>query len=257
MEVTIYADVLFAVCFLMVFTAYGAAALICGIRTGIKRLVAGSAAVSLLSSLSVLCLRSFINPVSIFALVMLGTYLCLGQGFGGTEIKSNLVCSFVALICGVLAGGLRTALKNTGICDSAVSGGVITAAILYICFFAVMRRLRAVTVKKQRFCRLTVCRGSRSAELTALVDTGNELGAESFKSVIIAERRAVEPLFEGADTALRLLPYKSVGREGVLFGILCDYAVIDGVKKYDVIVAAADTRLGGGMYNALVSPEVI
>lgn len=252
-ELKIYADVLFAICSLMVFTAYGAAALICGIGVRIKRLVFGSFAVSLISTLLVLYLRHFVNPVSIFVLVMLGTYLCLGV----TAVGKNIICSLTCLICAVFIGGARTAAGNIGINDNTILGIVFTTALLYIGFFAVIKKVRAVTVNKQKFCRLTVCKGDKKAELTALVDTGNELKGSDLESVIIAERQAVETLFENAQTDLRLLPFKSVGSSGVLFGVLCDHVLIDGVKKENVIVAAVDVSLGTGAYNALIDPEVI
>jgi hypothetical protein len=75
------------------------------------------------------------------------------------------------------------------------------------------------------------------------------------ESVIVARRKAVQTLFEGADTDLRLLPFSTVGNSGVLLGVRCDYALVNGVKKSGVIVAASDS-VGGAAYNALVAPEL-
>lgn len=252
MEVKIYADVLFAISSLMVFTAYGATALLCGIKASVIRVTFGSFVISLISTVLTLYFRRFVNPACIFALAMLGTYLCLNV----TDIKRNIKYSLLSLLCGALIGGVKIALSETGLINDTAAGLVLTAAVLYAGFFTVLKKVRAVTVKKQRLCRLTVCRGDIKAELTALVDTGNELRGSNHESVIIAERQAAGCLFEEADTALRLLPYKSIGSgDGVLVGVLCDYALIDGVKTEKVIVAAVDGTIGGGAYNALINPE--
>ena len=253
MVVKIYADVLFAISSLMVFTAYGAVALIYNLHVRVLRIILGSCVISFFSTVIVLYFGNTVNPVSVFALAMLGTYLCLNV----TALKRNIACSFSALAFGALIGGVKTAAAQLSLQGDTALGIILTTALLYIGFFAVIKRVRAVTVKKQQFCRLTVCKGESKAELIALVDTGNELKGHELESVIIAERQAVDCLFKEANTSLRLLPFKSIGRaDGVLIGVMCDYVLIDGVRKNGVIVAAVDTALGDGMYNALINPGV-
>lgn len=252
MEVKIYADILFAVSFAALFASYGMTALLCGIRVKTVRILLGSFAVALISTVLVLCVSGGVNPAVIIALAMLGTYLCLGV----RSIKRNISCSLLSLLCAALIGGAKAALSRTGLLDNTAAGVVLTAALVYAAALLVKKRLAAGVIKKQRLCRLTVCRDGRKAELCALADTGNELKGKNLESVIIAERQAVSCLFElkNADTSIRLLPYKSIGGSGVLIGIVCDYAVIDGVKKENVIVAPID-KCFGGSYNALINPE--
>ncbi len=255
MEIKIYADVLFAICSLMVFTAYGAVALVSNISTSLKRVAFGSFVISLLSTVIVLWCRAFINPVSILLIAMLGTYLCFNLGI--TAIKQNIVYSFAALACGTLMGGVKAAMANIGLINNGLWGIVLTMVILYVCFFAVLKKIRAVTVKKQQLYPISVYRDNIRVDLVALVDTGNELKGQCLESVIIAERQRVSCLFEGAEASLRLLPFKTIDKgDGVLIGVLCDYVLIKGVKKSSVIVAAVDTVMGNGVYNALINPEM-
>lgn len=247
MELKIYADVLFAVTALMMFAAYGAAAVLVGYRTGIGRLLAGAALVGLISTAAVLCLGSRLAVLSVIPLGMLGTYLCLGR----MSLRKNLLCTALALLFAALTGGVRTALGNIGLSGSTN----FTAAVLYVLLRLCVRHISARTVKKQHIYRLTVCKGGVSIELNALADTGNELKGADGESVIIADKNAVRCLFEAADTDIRLIPCVTVGGEGTLIGVRCDSLAVNGVTKQGVIVAAAKGRLGNGVYNALIYPE--
>jgi hypothetical protein len=130
-------------------------------------------------------------------------------------------------------------------------------AVIYGFLLVMLKKIKSAVVKRQHLYRLTVYRDGVGLRLTALADTGNELRGSNGESVIIAERSAVKRLYENAEDRLRLLPFKSVGKaDGVLIGVLCDYAVLDGVTREAVIVAAVDARLGNGVYNALINPEL-
>lgn len=247
MKTAIYADALLADCSLMVFTAYSAAALVWGEKYWLRRLFLGSLAVSLISTAAVLFARRLVNLPCIFGIIMLGTYFC----FGRLGIKRNISMSFTAMAAAFVVGGAKTALDNTGI----KAGLFVTAALLFAALWVFVKKIGSAVVKKQQLCRLTVCRGEKSVELCALVDSGNELRGARSESVIVAERQAAGCLFEGAETEIRLLPCKSAGGEGALIGVLCDYALINGKKREGVIVAVVDVSLGEA-YNALIGTEL-
>ncbi len=239
----VYADIMVLTSTVMLFAAYGTAALIHGIPAKVTRILIVSLILSIVSTIIILFFRFASNPVTAFALLVSGTWLC----FGKIPIKKNLIYSLTALVCAILTGGVRLAVGSLP--------WILPVTLLYIAIFAAIKHIRAAVVKHQKLCHITVYRGEKSAELTALTDTGNELSCNGEK-VIIAEKNAVADLFDNPDKDLRLIPYKSIGSEdGVLIGIRCDYALIDYVKKDTVIVAAVDTSLGSGVYNALINPE--
>lgn len=243
MKPVVYADVLLLQCFFMVFTAYVAAALIWGRECSLCRIGLSSFAVSLLSSAMVLFAPRLVNPPCVAGVVMLGTYF----SFGRLGFKQNLGLSLTALVAAFAVSGARVALNNIGI----GSGLFVTAALLFACLLGFVKKIRSAVVKKQQFCRVTVCKGAKSVELYALVDSGNELRGAHSESVIVAERQAAGCLFDGAETDLRLLPCKSAGGEGALVGVLCDYALVNGKRYEGIITAVVDISLGEG-YNALV-----
>jgi hypothetical protein len=251
MENVVYADVVLLVTGLMLFASYGLTALVFGIGVRLRRLIFGSFAVSIISTVAMLFFTRFVNPVSTLVLVMLGTYLCLGVA----HPKDNLIYSLTSFAFAALIAGVKSAVANMGLIGNTTAGILLTSVVVCTAFLGCLKRIRAATVKKQQLYRITVCKGGLSVELTALADTGNELRGPNSESVIIADRQAVGCLFETAQTQLRLLPYKSIGKtDGVLVGVLCDYAFINGVKMDSVIVAGVD-GFGNGVYNALVNPE--
>jgi stage II sporulation protein GA (sporulation sigma-E factor processing peptidase) len=254
MKTEVYADILFAVTGLMLFTVYGSTALTFGIRVRLTRLIFGSSVTSLISTAAMLLLRDIINPVSILVLVMLGTYLCLGT----VNPKDNIIYSLTALAYAALIAGVKTAIANIGLPGNNTVGVILTGGMLYAASFVCLKRIKSAIVKKQQLCRITVCKGSKSVQLTALVDTGNELTGPDSESVIIAERSAVSCLFDQAqaETDLRLIPYTSIGKSnGVLMGVLCDCILINDIRRERVIVAASDS-LCSSKYNALISPSI-
>jgi hypothetical protein len=253
MENVVYADAVLAVTGLMLFAAYGLTALVFGIRVKLIRLILGSFAVSLISTVAMLFFTDLVNPVSILVLVMLGTYLCLGVA----RLKDSLIYSLTSLAFAALVAGAKSAVANMGLIGNTAAGVIATAVMVYTAFLICLKRIRAATVKKQRLYRITVCKGDLSVRLTALADTGNELRGPNSESVIIADRQAVSCLFATAEAELRLLPYKSIGKDdGVLVGVLCDYALVNAVKTERVIVAAVD-GLDNGIYNALFNVNYI
>ena len=238
----VYADIMVLTSTAMLFASYGITALIQGGRVKLIRILIISFLLSMISTVISLYLNFAANPATAILLLIIGTRLC----FGKLPLKKNLICSLTTLACALLAGGVRLA---------AGSFWIIPAALMYIGIIAALRHVRPAAVIRQRLCPVTLCRGDKRVSLTALVDTGNELSYQG-KGVIVAERAAVAPLFQDPGKDIRIIPYKSIGNnEGVLIGIRCDYALIDNKKKDTVIVAAVDTSLGRGVYNALIDPE--
>lgn len=132
--------------------------------------------------------------------------------------------------------------------------------------------------------KLRICLGDKSAELTALLDTGNALiDPVTLSPVIVAEYRALKPLFSpdmqsGLDRITsdnltwimaevsehglrtRLIPFSSLGKEnGMLLGFVPDHAEIRddcGVRVLEkCVVGIYDRQLSKDKsYSALFNP---
>ena len=114
------------------------------------------------------------------------------------------------------------------------------------------------------FSTVTVDFGGKQAVLSAKVDTGLTL-REPFSGlpVIVAERAAVSALLPpgfGDPAAphpegLRLIPYTSLGADGLLPAFRPERAALGG-KPVDCWVAVSDRPLSAGSFNALVGASL-
>lgn len=112
----------------------------------------------------------------------------------------------------------------------------------------------------QQYCRVSISHGGKTAELIALLDTGNTLrDPVTGKQVIVVDgnlaelfwgcsvdclQKPVETLMFCKGLSLRLIPYSTVGKPaGLLLGFQPDRICFDGVPK-DRIVAFAPHKIG-------------
>ena len=217
------------------------------------------------------------------ALMMLAAY-------GGSRRLLRQGVIFLALTCafggGVMAvglmGGQGLALGDRGVFYTPLDLKIVllSAAGCYAVLTLVLRGIGRHTAASGELVPVRLTLGERTAELTALVDTGNTLtDPVSGRPVMVAEGDSVGSLFPperrpgradlldpaGAVTRLsagewrgrfRLLPYRSVGVErGLLLALRVDRAALGGVDRGPLLVALSPTPVSdGGGYRALVGP---
>ena len=169
-----------------------------------------------------------------------------------------------------------------------------TGSLLFAVFLAVLLGKRGVsflrrTIRKDDFrLHLKITAGLRSCEISALLDTGNDLREPlSGLPVVVAEYKALLRIFptrvaellnKGADKdpalllrelareqngwgkRFRLVPFSSVGKnDGLLLGFRPDELIISGAGRSrtdQAIVCITFAELGNG-YQAVVNPEVL
>lgn len=142
---------------------------------------------------------------------------------------------------------------------SALSYGVIALSQ------AIFKRNKTIGIRS-----LKIILSGRECTVPALSDTGNLLRDPiSSVPVIIAEQKFIDTLFpegipslEMAKTSsarLRLIPYSSLGSKGgMMTGFIPDEVRIDGRKTGRVIVAISPDALSKeDEYNALFNPNII
>lgn len=215
------------------------------------------------------------TPVKIAAGVLLGLI-----AYGGEEKLLRLLLLFFAVSCamagcvlglGLLAGGGVPAVNGvfyTNVDEKAlVIGGTAAYAVLSVVF-----RAAAGHGVRGELLPVRVSIQGRTAELTALWDTGSGLRAPDGRAALVAapgaldaalppeavkllRRRgleAPEELLEplrAAAPALRprLTPYRAVGTAGgLLLTIRTDWTEIDGVRYPGLTAALSPTALGAG-----------
>lgn len=220
---------------------------------------------------------------------VISAILMLLAAYGSSRRLLRQSIIFFALTCafggGVVAIGLmgrRELSLGNGVFYSPMDLKIVllSAAVCYAVLTLVFQRAgRHSTVSGELLqARLTL--DGRTAELTALVDTGNTLvDPVSGRAVMVAEGEGLKDLFpkeyrpgpaDLRDPAaallrlgtgawkgrFRLLPYRAVGVErGLLLAVRTDGAVLGGTECGPLMVALSPTPVSdGGGYRALVGP---
>lgn len=210
--------------------------------------------------------------------------------YGGEERLARLTLLLFTLSCalagcvlalGVLADSAVPVVDGIFYTDVDVKVLLVAAGAAYL-VLTVVFRASAHHSLEGRLLAVRVCVGGRTAELTALWDSGNSLrepgkgrpvlvlapGAldgvlpRSARQILTPEglgrpAELVEPLMTAApELRPRLLPYHAVGtRSGLLLTIRTDWVEIEGVRHMGTPAALAPTTLGAG-YAALWGGEV-
>jgi len=298
--VDIYADVVFLINWIMNFLIFRITAMIVKRRPKVWRIVLGSGASALL-----FCLLIFIPGINQYynifsALIVLLTGVLITFGFICLKELGKVVV--FAHISAFAVGGIGSAIffsTNMGNLIGNVVGFTINyfsfrvliaaACISYIIIKFILMAINKVIIKKQAIYNIKIISGERSAEISALVDTGNSLIDPVSKSpVIIAEfeyvyeflPKKMQALYtsrqeddlsliisaisgEEFEKNIRMIPFRSLGTEnGILIGFKPDTVEIakdnEVVKLYDVVVGIYNLSLTkNGDYQGLLSPYVL
>lgn len=219
------------------------------------------------------------TPVKLAAGVLLALI-----AYGGEEKLLRLTLLFFAVSCamagcvlglGLLMGGGVPVIRGVFYTNVDARTLVIAGTAAYAVFSVVFRAAACHGVRGQ-LLPVRVSIGGRTAELTALWDTGSGLRAPDGRAVLVtapgaldgalppaavrllrrrgleAPEALLEPL-RSAAPALRphLAPYRAVGTAGgLLLAIRTDWTEINGTRYPGLTAALAPTALGGG-YAAL------
>lgn len=214
--------------------------------------------------------------------------LMLLTAYGGSRRLLRQGIIFLALTCafggGVVAigllGGQGLALGDRGVFYSPLDLKIVllSAAVCYGVLTLAFQRMGKHTALSGELVSARLTLGERTAELTALVDTGNTLSDPATgRPVMVAEGDSVKELLPqdcrpgpedlrdpaGAVARLsagsckgrfHLLPYRAVGVDrGLLLALRVDRLELDGADQGPLLVALSPTPVSdGGGYRALI-----
>lgn len=182
-----------------------------------------------------------------------------------------LKCTFLLLIFGAALSGLLSMLPFRGIllANGAVYFDISALLLITLTCAAygvlyIFDRLFQKREPDVLFSTVTIRYGGKQAVLSAKVDTGLTL-CEPFSGlpVIVAERAAVASLLPpgfgdpaaAPPEGLRLVPYSSLGADGLLPAFRPEHAALGG-NTVDCWVAVSDRPLSAGSFSALVGASL-
>ncbi len=262
--ITVYADVMFAVNFLMDLLLLNITADICR-KTNKIRVIIGAFIGAAYSVLIFFADISF--TVSLILNISVSAFMLLAAcGYGGRKafLKTAGVFGGASLFLGgicftLFMRGKAFTVNGTVYFDESVRRLILGCAAAYYAVKLLRRIIEKTVITSGGYVKVKISLGKNNAEFTAFNDTGNLLTEPlSGLPVCITGRKIFSRLTEGEAPQLYIIPYKTVEKPvGALIGVKPEKVYItekDG-ETYETkcVVAAADIKIGGEA-EGLVSP---
>lgn len=267
----IYLDVLIAVNFIITYFSLKAASKLLHAGYSTKRLIAASAFGGL-SSLSAVIPLDFIGS---FFLKIILTFAMVFIAFGFVNISSFVFRTLITAVIAALVCGVTILLRElTGSSFFGAAGGypyldisvfllIISTTVVYA-LIAVYRRI-CDKPQKEEMIKLIIEKNGISAEITAYPDSGNNL--RDFLTglpVIVCRKDSLKniiPDFRNNSRGLRLIPFSSVGANGIITAFRADRitAVYGNGNKtqIDALIGTYDGSLENESFEAVINPKII
>ena len=165
--------------------------------------------------------------------------------------------------------------------QSLMKNAIISGSIGFIITFLAFKYNKSKITKNDLICELIIKIGNKKVRLKALIDTGNSLKySNTNDNVIIVEKNKIfsedefKKYIEGGsdeneeknyknanNTKLRLIPFKSIGKEnGVLIGIKPDEVIMikdEKITKVENVIIGMYEKKIGTKYSAIIRNKLI
>lgn len=168
-------------------------------------------------------------------------------------IASFLLAGGIYMILPYLGGGI---IRNNVIYYDSIQILVIAAVLGYV----LIKSVKYIRKHKKRLgYNVKIKYKEKTAETDGMLDTGNLLSDPlTGRSVVVGDEEVLKKLFspdcnifnlsEWIDsTDIRLIPYKTLDKEGVMTGFLIDEICIDNKIIKDVVLAVSSQKLEHGV----------
>lgn len=290
--IDIYVDVLFVINFLINGAVFYAVCIIFRRRLRPWLFVGAAVSALLYAFLVFTPLMPWLNAFTSIVILSPGLYIA----FRPVKVKAfchMLVLCYVSafalaglsLLLGQAGRDNMELISNAGMVSAHITWqNLAVANVITLLILSYLRRhINQKTLSRQSFCLIELWLSGRNVRLKALVDTGNSLIEPISQSpVIIAELNGLRPILPspisllfnnneqddlprlierveeaGMRDRLRMVPFKAIGKGGMLLGFRLDKITIKG-KDMQAIVALCDFALSNeGEYEALVHPMLV
>ncbi|MBQ6840095.1 MAG: sigma-E processing peptidase SpoIIGA [Oscillospiraceae bacterium] len=225
---------------------------LCGYPSRLWRCILGSGMGALHAGISILPGFGFLGNL-FWRTVFIGMISCVAFGMDKTVLRRGMVLWLLHMALGGVSSGIGT----NGIWSMVLAA----MGICLLCLFGIK-----YGVGSEQYVPVELCYGDRRVKLTALHDTGNRLfdpvsglpvlvvGADAAQTLTgLTKEQLRQPVESiGSIPGLRLIPYKTIGKEnGFMLGLRLPQVQV-GSRRSSCVVAFAPECLGTeGTYQAL------
>lgn len=240
-------------------------------------------------SLTILLPDQGIVITLLFKLIAAALIVLVVFGFSSISTYAKISAMFIAISSGFagimlamwwFASPLNMYYKNATVYFDI---SFLTLSISTIIAYLALRLIRIIMDSKASFdkkVKLIINNCRATVEMDAFLDSGNTLiDMFSGKSVIICNYKKLEsvlPLqyrmvFEGTNEpsleqiahlkGIKLLPYKTVGGDGIIPSFKADGVYIKGennrIKPVDALIGISGETVGDGQCSAIINPKLL
>lgn len=270
----IYIDIIFAINLTMNTIIFTIVSKIAKLPRGFFRITAGATVSAILYCLLLVLFNQFFNLFTALGVLVVGIF----TSFGRVKLKKLIQLIFYAHIVAFLIGGMSLALYhyiniNTVFAvmrNFPIGFLIFSIFISYVILYTGYIYIQKIKLTKKAICTIEIFKDKKSVILSVLVDTGNSLIDPLNKwPVIIAEENVInsivtiETIIEEMHDKMRMIPYKTVGNQGVLTGFVPDKVIItkeNNEKKEveEVVIGLCNFSLSKkGSYQGLMGTSFL
>ena len=263
----IYLDVIFFINFVMNGIIFFIVSKLIKKKVKWVRLVLGSLVASVLYCVMLITLTRYFNLFTAVGILVAGLFTTFGKMPRRQFLLSIVYAHVVAFFIGGTAIGLYHYVHTLDVVAVArqfsfplLIVSTLGCFMLLKLFFMFVKKMG---MSKQVYHQVKIRQGDCEVEVTALVDTGNSLKEPSSGDpVMLVEKESLLNLLMTTNITekTKVIPFKSVGGEGVLVGFVPDELIIEEEMKPPVCVRACVVGMcefelsKNGKYRGLLSP---
>ena len=270
----VYIDIIFAINLTMNTVIFVIVSKVSKLNQTFFRIAIGATVSAIIYCLLLVFFNLFFNVFTALGILILGLFTT----FGKVKPKKFLQLVLYAHLVAFLIGGTALALYHYININTVFAvirhfpiGFLISSIFIsYITLYIGYIYIQKLKLTKKAIYTIEIFSDNESILFSALVDTGNNLTDPLNKwPVIIAEEEVmndlvtIERIIEEKQDKLRMIPYKTVGSQGVLTGFIPDKIIItkDNNEKKEikeVVIGLCQFNLSKiGAYQGLIGPNLL
>ena len=210
----------------------------------------------------------WVNAVA--AALQIGIFVLAGYGVivmaGGIMLRAVVIC----FLFHPQTAGVFLRLFSWGMVATVAIGGILGIVQAYLpesCWFALGCVICACSMlvslvleerrmlHDERLCRVTLHQGASAVEVVGLYDTGNRLNDPYVHAPVYILAEAEYTRLIGESTAVRLIPYLTIGVSGRLMEVTTiDALEWNGGRQMEVVIGRADDAVFAGKDYRMILP---
>lgn len=140
---------------------------------------------------------------------------------------------------------------------------MLLSIVIAVTCNSIIRLLAKLMLKEagasKNLLKIIIKEGNRKVDVTALVDTGNNLFEPmTGKPVSIIEKTVAEKIIN-ENSRFTFIAFKSLGKEnGLLKGVFCEYIEVNGNRYNNQIIGIYNGKLSNdNMYHMILHPKLL